>query len=57
MSFLIKYNDGKLVDSKMLHKRETPCPSYLCEDGSTFCVGGVFNKTFDDITYNIIKRL
>lgn len=49
MSFLIKYNDGKLVDSKMLHKRETPCPSYLCKDGSTFCVGEVFNKTFDDI--------
>lgn len=49
MSFVIEYLDGVLLKSEMLYKRETPCPSYLCKDGKTFCVGEVLSGSYDDL--------
>lgn len=49
MSFLIEYKKGELVQSQMLYKRSTPCPSYQCKDG-LFCVGEIFEQNLEDIT-------
>lgn len=49
MSFVIHYAEGKLKKAEMLYMKETPCPSHLCEDKKTFCVGEVFGCTYEDI--------
>lgn len=49
MSFLIEFKNGNLIQSKMLYKRATPCPSYECKNG-TFCTGEIFGQTFEDVS-------
>ena len=49
MSFIIHYSAGELKKAELLYSRDTPCPSYLCKDKRTFCVGEIFGCTYEDI--------
>lgn len=56
MSFVIHYSSAKLKIAEMLYNRKAPCPSYLCEDKKTFCVGEIFGCTYEDIAANNWKE-
>lgn len=49
MSFIIHYSDGKLIESRMLKKKSSPAPAYLCEDKKTFCLGEIFQTDYNAI--------
>lgn len=50
MSILIEYENGSLKTAALVSKRTTPSPSYQCEDKKTFCIGDIYDVTFEDLS-------
>lgn len=50
MSILIEYKNGKLKTATLVSERKTPSPSYQCEDTKTFCIGDIYDVTFEDLS-------
>ena len=49
MSILIQYQDGKCISDGIIYQRKTPSPAYCCEKSQTFCIGEVFDSSFEEV--------
>lgn len=50
MSILIEYENSSLKTAALVSERKTPSPSYQCEDKKTFCIGDIYDVTFEDLS-------
>jgi len=49
MSILIHFENGVCKKAELLYERTTPSATYYCANQKTFCVGEVFDRTFEDV--------
>lgn len=49
MSFIIEYENGKLVENKRTCERLTPAPSVSCKDTKTVIVGELYGIEYDSV--------